>query len=211
MRPIVYSVRKSLARYLRDARGFSVNEAAAVLTVTTMLSSVAAPAISNYVDDARLVRGRHDARAIATATVRLMTDVGPDRNRPGGWATFALLIGPGDVPVAATREAAPWTVPSTARTVSLLDGHLNTNGPGYATGADVGPNGWRGAYLQDPIASDPWGHRYAINVQAMHGSALDTIVLSSGPDGIVASPFERDGLPTQGDDVTAHVASNGLR
>jgi hypothetical protein len=204
-------VRKSLASYFRDARGFSINEAAAVLTVSTMLSSVAAPAISNYVDDARLVRGRHDARAIATAMVRLMTDVGPDRNRPGGWATFALLVGPGPAPAAGTRESASWIVPSTAKGVSTLDDHLNTNGPGYAAGASAGPNGWRGAYLQDPVASDPWGHRYAINVQAMHGAALDTVVLSGGPDGIVTSPFERDGLPTEGDDITAHVASNGLR
>jgi hypothetical protein len=84
------------------------------------------------------------------------------------------------------------------------------NAPGYWSSAFPRPAGWRGSYLQDPVASDPWGQRYAVNVGAMKAAMADTIVLSAGPDGIAESAFERDGLPTSGDDVVALVATMGL-
>jgi hypothetical protein len=44
----------------------------------------------------------------------------------------------------------------------------------------------------------------------MRSHYFDTVVLSAGPDGLVDSPFERDGLPTTRDDIAAVVASSGF-
>jgi hypothetical protein len=179
------------------------------LTAVTLLSTVAAPAVGNYIDLAREVKAQHDARSLATSFLRLINDVGHQRRMPGGWARYELLVSPGQVPRAGTPEAARWTLDGSRR-VGLLDEHLNTNGPGYQTKGAPSGFGWRGAYLQDPVAADPWGNRYAVNVAALEGAFTDTVVLSAGPDGIASSPFMSDGLPTAGDDVTAHVASAGL-
>jgi hypothetical protein len=94
--------------------------------------------------------------------------------------------------------------------VALLDDHLVVNEAGYSVVRGPSRLGWRGAYLQNPVQSDPWGHRYAVNIGVMRGHYFDTVVLSAGPDGIVDSPFERDGLPTTRDDIAALVASSGL-
>jgi hypothetical protein len=36
------------------------------------------------------------------------------------------------------------------------------------------------------------------------------VTLSAGADGIVESAFERDGLPTAGDDIVSMVSSAGM-
>jgi hypothetical protein len=37
----------------------------------------------------------------------------------------------------------------------------------------------------------------------MKSPVFDAVTLSAGPDGIVESAFERDGLPTAGDDIVS--------
>jgi hypothetical protein len=82
------------------------------------------------------------------------------------------------------------------------------NTPGYPT-RQAGPRfvagGWRGAYLSG-LTPDPWGRRYGINVRAFVGGSADTIVLSSGPNGLVETAFDRDGLRPGGDDIVAVIA-----
>jgi hypothetical protein len=121
-----------------------------------------------------------------------------------------LLVGAGEVPHAATAAAASWSLAPMHTSVALLDDHLVVNEAGYSVVRGSSRLGWRGAYLQDPVRSDPWGHRYAVNVGVMRSHYFDTVVLSAGPDGLVDSPFERDGLPTTRDDIAAVVASSGL-
>jgi hypothetical protein len=184
-----------------------VTEVTTILTALTILSGVAAPAVTTYVEDAKLVRARGDVRTIAISLVRLMNDVGPERSREDGWATYDLLVGAGLTPVTDTG-AARWA--TSGASVGQLDDHLIVNGPDYPTRQPRASFGWRGAYLQDPIAADPWGQRYGVNVAAMKSHAFDTVTLSAGPDGIVESAFERDGLPTAGDDIVAMVSSSGM-
>jgi hypothetical protein len=92
--------------------------------------------------------------------------------------------------------------------VSRLEDHLMVNTPGYAT-RQSGPRfvagGWRGAYLS-ALTPDPWGRRYAINVRSYTSVAADTIVLSPGPNGIVETAFDADGLTPGGDDIVAVIA-----
>jgi hypothetical protein len=195
---------------LRDARGFSAAEVMTILTAMTVLSGVAAPAMNEYLEDAKHLRARHDVRTLSASLIRLFNDVGPEREIEGGWARVDLLVGAGEAPLAATAAAQAWSVATTHKGVALLDDHLVVNEAGYSVVRGPSRTGWRGAYLQDPVRQDPWGHRYAVNVGVMRSHYFDTVVLSAGPDGLVDSPFERDGLPTTRDDVAAVVASSGL-
>jgi hypothetical protein len=201
---------RGMVRSLADARGFSAAEAMTILTAMTVLSGVAAPAMSGYLDDAKLVRAQHDVRTISASLIRLINDVGPERAIDGGWAQATLLVGAGATPHAGAPAAAGWSAEAVAEGVRLLDDHLVVNEAGYSVMRGSLRRGWRGAYLQDPVRSDPWGHRYGVNVGAMRSHYLDTAVLSAGPDGVVHSPFEHDGLPTTRDDIVALVASSGL-
>jgi len=89
--------------------------------------------------------------------------------------------------------------------VDLLDRYLVTNEPaGSSANAWPLPThaeglGWRGAYLQQEVGADPWGRRYAVNVQFLLGRN-EVIVLSPGPNGVVETPFEGQGLVGGGDD-----------
>jgi hypothetical protein len=186
-----------------------VTEVTTILTALTILSGVAAPAVTSYVEDAKLVRARGDVRTIAIGLVRLMNDVGPAaRTREGGWATYDLLVGAGLTPLTETAASRGWA--ASGRTVGALDDHLIVNGPDYPTRQGRAQSGWRGAYLQDPVAADPWGYRYAVNVAAMKSPVFDTVTLSAGADGLVESAFERDGLPTTGDDIVSIVSTAGV-
>lgn len=85
---------------------------------------------------------------------------------------------------------------------------------------------WRGSYLTGPVGPDPWGNRYAVNVEfwakatgvgvGVSGSINDVFVLSAGRDGVAETPFEtqltagRDGATALGDDVI-YVVSGGTR
>jgi hypothetical protein len=196
------------AAFRRACRGYSVTEVTTILTAVTVLGGVAAPAVTTYLEDAQLVRARGDVRTIAISLVRLMSDVGPERSREEGWATYDLLTGAGLIPATGTPASRGWS--SAGARVGRLDDHLITNAPDYPARQPRAPFGWRGAYIQDPVSADPWGQRYAVNVAAMKSQAFDTVALSAGPDGIVESAFERDGLPTAGDDIVAMVSSGGL-
>jgi Tfp pilus assembly major pilin PilA len=76
---------------------------------------------------------------------------------------------------------------------------------------------WRGAYVPGPIGPDPWGFRYAVNVEYLArglsagptGSVNDVVVLSPGNNGLVEVRYDTDG-PSQGNDVF-YVFAGGTR
>lgn len=193
----------------RGHRGFSVTEVTTILTALSILSAATAPAVNDYIEEAKLVRATHDVRTIAAVLTRLFNDVSSERTSKTGWASYHLLVGAGAPP--ATRGAGTdmWAGAVRDEAVGLLDDHLTTNSAGYTRRAPGALFGWRGAYLQERIQPDPWGYRYAVNVRATNTRHSHTVVLSAGPDGIVESPFESDGLPTTGDDIVAVVSSTG--
>ena len=67
---------------------------------------------------------------------------------------------------------------------------------------------WRGAYLPGPIGPDPWGTRYAVNVEFLaralgagpSGNVNDVFVISAGPDRVVDTRFDVDGATPGGSD-----------
>lgn len=208
-RGLTSSLRSGLGPLYGPVAGFSVTEVTTILTAMTVLSGVAAPAVNDYVEQAKMVRAQHDVRTLSVSLVRLLNDVGAERSGDRGWSAYALFVGAGAAPEAGARGTEGWTLPVDAATVGILDDQLITNKAGY-TPRTRGQLGWRGAYLQDPVTADPWGHRYGVNVGAMQSASLDTVVLSAGADGIADSPFELDGLPTSGDDFVSVVSTNGM-
>lgn len=201
-------MRRRDCSWVESPRGFSVTEVTTVLAALAILTGAAAPAVNDYVEEAKLIRAHHDVRTLGLTLVRLFNDVGSERDITNGWATYDVLVGSGSVPDAAGRGTEAWIAP-VGTGVGSLDDQLITNTAGYAPYYQRRPFGWRGAYLQNSVGPDPWGHRYAVNVRAMRSSHWDTVVLSAGPDGLVESPFALDGLPTAGDDIVSLVSSGG--
>lgn len=197
-----------MTRRLNNQRGLSLTEVTIMLSVLSVMTAVLSPSIGDYVEDARRVKAGEDVQVLASTFARFAFDVTRDPSLEGGWASAELLVGPGDAPAAGDGIGDAWAADVDGRRVSRLEDHLMVNTPGYRTPA-AGPRyvaaGWRGAYLSS-LTSDPWGRRYAINVKTMGSGQADTIVLSPGPNGLVETHFEADGLKPGGDDIVAVIA-----
>jgi type II secretory pathway pseudopilin PulG len=199
-------VTRLTANALRDAFGYSLVEVMIMLSIVSVLSAIAAPAVESHLTDAQLVRARTDVRVIGVSLIRMVNDVRPQANIPGGWSSrYDLLVGAGERPRAETSTAEGWAANDR---LGQLDDHLLTNNVGYTAAVRPGLLGWRGAYIDRAVEADPWGNRYATNIGSLAARrAFDTIVLSAGPDGVAAAPFAADGLHSAGDDIIALVSS----
>jgi type II secretory pathway pseudopilin PulG len=77
---------------------------------------------------------------------------------------------------------------------------------------------WRGSYLPGPIGPDPWGTRYAVNVEFLarvlgagpSGNVNDVFVISAGADRVIDTRIDIDGA-TAGSEDLIYVVSGGTR
>lgn len=175
-----------------------------------VLSGMMSPSVRDYVADAKMVKASSDVRVIATTLGLFADDLGAESRRPGGWRTYTLLVSAGATPGIAPTGDARWAMPAGGAGAGSLDGHLVTNAAGYTPYSESTGFGWRGAYISDHVGSDPWGYRYAINVGGGAAGNIDMIVLSGGPNGVIETPFERDGITAGGDDVLALVSAGEM-
>jgi prepilin-type N-terminal cleavage/methylation domain-containing protein len=198
---------------LVDRRGMTLVEATIVLTVAAILTAAAAPIASRTLDRAKLARAADDAAAIKTALnnfVSGFTAFTPfTTTGTNAGATVAMLVSDGDVPLSAVG-ATNWddlVNPAAGAAVDFLERHLVTNTPGGAGAYTVGGGApWRGAYINAPIDPDPWGNRYAVNVNYFRTTTTnDVFVLSAGPDEEINTPFSIDGAAPGGDDIISVV------
>jgi hypothetical protein len=155
-----------------------------------------------------------------------------------------MLVTQGDAPIVeasvvrAGAGVTDWDDTVNDAAIQLLDYYLVANTPsglaanGYRTAATMStttefdPDGgamfnaehaWRGAYLPGPLGPDPWGYRYAINVEFLarptgtgpSGQVNDVFVLSAGSDGRVQTRFDVDGVTSSHDIV--YLVSGGTR
>jgi Tfp pilus assembly protein PilE len=155
-----------------------------------------------------------------------------------------LLLTEGSAPQVDASVARPgagvtdWDDNVNNAAVQLLDYYLVTNTPGnaaanaYRTAANMtvttefdpdpgsgfnAEHAWRGSYLPGPLAADPWGNRYAVNVEFLErplgagpaGSVNDVFVLSAGSNGRIETRFDVDGVTSANDVV--YVVSGGTR
>jgi len=153
-----------------------------------------------------------------------------------------LLVGSGAVPTVAVARAtagADWDDVVDNAAVQRLEYYLVQNTPSnlaanaYRTASSMSvatefdpdsgalynaEHAWRGAYLPGPIGPDPWGTRYAVNVEFLaralgagpSGNVNDVFVLSAGPDRVVDTRFDVDGA-TPGNSDLLFVLSGGTR
>ena len=205
----------TMRHQLTSDRGITLVEITIVLLVVSILAVAAAPTAKRAVDLAKLSRTLTDEAAIKTAVNNFMTDttlIGFARDGiapgAGGPNVVETLVSDGDIP----RECVPaqgcttaplWTnvVDNTNGLTDFLERHLVTNNPRGSAANDypttVGPP-WKGAYLNAPVGSDPWGNRYAVNVKWLATNSLctgrsnDVFVLSAGPDEIINTPYRVD-------------------
>ena len=195
-------------------RGVTLIEATIVLTVVAILASASAPTVSRSLQRARLARAFTDTSAIKTAIDTFITEFSGSftpfttNGLNAGGLTVEVLISDGDIPALGSGNAS-WRNPravGAAPVVDYMERHLVTNGVAYNTAACVLNNCWRGAYLSAPIDPDPWGNRYAVNVNFLRNTTTnDTFVLSAGPDEEVDTAYTVNGAVPGDDDIIAVV------
>jgi type II secretory pathway pseudopilin PulG len=193
-------------RLMKSARGFSAAEATIILSTVSVLAAATAPALGDYVQEARQTRANEEVRVIANALSRVSGDLLSRAAVPGGLKTLNVVVGPGDVPVLGSGVDAVWGTASNGAGVGIINDHLIVNAVGYPmAGSDLptGITGWQGPYLDRPLGSDPWGHRYAVRFG--HGKAA-TVVLSAGADGVITTVDGPSGLMPAGDDVLSVIS-----
>lgn len=185
----------------RSARGFSAAEATIILSTVSVLAAATAPALGDYIEDARQARAREEVRVIASALTRASGDLLARAAVPGGLKSLDLIVGAGDMPVVGSGVDGRWGAAPGSVGVGSLNDHLVTNAVGYVLpGGDLPPGikGWHGPYLDRPLGADPWGRRYAVR---MGRGAVATIALSAGPDGVINTIDGPNGLVPGGDDI----------
>ena len=178
-------------RKLKGQKGLSLVEVTIMLLVLMLLTSVLAPSIFDFVNDARWVKVKEDCEAIGITVARLTRDVGPclmvvaangciETNRVDilfseGNAFTAAQVNNGVQFTNANVNGGviDWEDYNLANGDRMEDQFV-TNAPLYQTPAlkyaalpfPVGPLfglGWRGGYLAPPIGPDPWGGMYLVN------------------------------------------------
>jgi hypothetical protein len=198
----------------RDA-GVSLLEVTLTLTVTTALLATLAPTLSSTIRHAETAVATTAMTDISVQVLEILSDMGYNDFTVDGIENSTeveMLVSDGDIPreVSATGDA-EWQRPVDLTTgfVDFLENHLVRNQPrGNPANAYNPPGGgteWRGAYLTSPVDPDPWGNRYAVNVEFLTGGNDDVVVLSAGPDGQIDSDYEDNGLTAGDDDIVVLV------
>ena len=192
----------------RGQSGLSMVEVVIMLTVMTALTGVLAPAGMSMVQQARELQVAREGGALRDAVLRMLVDSNRNSIRlgDGRGPRVDLLVSEGAVPDADGTQDARWLrTPDTSGTIDVLDHYLVQNAPAgsaanaWPTPSSLESGGWRGGYVSSVPASDPWGHRYAINVRYLD-TRNDVIVLSAGANGLIETPYEGRGLLPGGDD-----------
>lgn len=195
-------------------RGVSIIEATIVLTVIAILTGAISPTVSRTLARARLARAATDVAAIKSAMNSFITEhtlfVPFTSTGASGGDIIEMLVGDGDIPFTAIG-ATSWddvvACCGAEPDVAFMEGHLVTNSSlggigSYSTAA----GGWKGTYINAPIDPDPWGNRYAVNVQYLKTTTTnDTFVLSAGPDEEIDTAFTFNGARPGDDDIIAVV------
>lgn len=194
-------------------RGVTLLEVTLLLLVAVSLLGALMPTATSVVRHAEATQAQTDMARIRDAILAALSEMARTHFTIDGTATgtqVELLVGDGDAPreLSATGNA-QWRrlVAATGR-IDFLERHLVTNNPrGNVANAypTAGLTPWRGAYLTAPIDPDPWGNRYAVNVEFLGPSTDDVVVFSTGPDEEIDSALKSNPLVATDDDIIVLV------
>ncbi len=152
-------------------RGFTLVEVIVVLSVVLLLTGIAVPMLSSYMEDGRRARAEAECKVLGASVTSFYKDLGvfPARTSAGTNNTVYVLLTGTTMPTAnpwtATHQWITWGM-STARG-DLANYHLTVNSPqntpaaAYPTTTNMK---WRGPYSNGNTPLDPWGRPYIINV-----------------------------------------------
>ncbi|HEB54623.1 MAG TPA: prepilin-type N-terminal cleavage/methylation domain-containing protein [bacterium] len=177
----------------RSQGGFTLVEVIVVLSVVLLLTGIAVPMLSSYMEDGRRARAESECKVLLAAISQLYKDVGtyPSRNGSGrNNYLYCLYSGP-------QVSSNPWTSNHAwsrwARNKARgdrLDNHLLVNDPqggGGGAYASTGNMRWRGPYFAGSTPVDPWGRPYVVNILSTYRTDATnyrrTWVVSAGPNG----------------------------
>ena len=192
----------------RKEQGFTLVEVIVVLSVVLLLTGIAVPMLSTYMEDGRRARAESECKTIGAAVLGFYKDVGvyPARNSSSSNNTLTVLMTGPSIPSTSPWMAAhAWITEGTGSNGDVLDNHLVLNQPQSTTGAAypmTGVTRWRGPYT-GPLPVDPWGRPYAyLNIAAAGGGVggfrkdknlnplnTDFDLYSSGKDGASSGPL----------------------
>ena len=190
-------------------RGFTLVEVIVVLSVVLLLTGIAVPMLSSYMEDGRRARAEAECKVVGASIMSFYKDLGsyPARNS-GGTNNFiySLLTGP------TMPTTNPWTAGHNwitwgmgAARGDLLNNHLQVNRPQDTPAAAYAITGnmrWRGPYLNGSSPVDPWGRPYVVNVISGYFSDPTNYkrlwVISAGPNG----RFDTNANATATTDIT---------
>ena len=196
-----------------NVAGFTLVEVIVVLSVVLLLTGIAVPMLSGYMEDGRRARAESECKTLAAAVMSFYKDVGtyPSRSSTGADNyLYVLLTGttkPTSNPFTAGHSWITWGMDATRGDV--LDNHLLEDAPGGQTSAAYATTGslrWRGPYTAGPAPLDPWGRPYVINIiSGWRNHATNhkrVFVLSAGPDGRLQTNYRaRSTDDIAGDDI----------
>lgn len=204
-----------MTSHFRSDRGVTILEAAIILAATVILLGALTPSVTATVRLGALARAADDMASISTQALVMLDDVSYDAftvNGAKNGTEAELLVSDGDTPreVSGTGSAL-WQAPvdNASGLVDFIERHLVTNTPRGSAANAYDPPGssgvWRGAYLDGPIGPDPWGNRYAVNVEFLGNAPQDVVVLSAGPDEQIDTDYAVNGLAAGDDDLIVLV------
>lgn len=139
-----------MSKNLRSQSGMSLVEATIILSVLAIVSSVAAPSINDYVQDAKQTKAREDVQAIGSVLTRMLKDTGETMALLSGTVVgsagpshastnrVTMLVSDGDVPAVAGSTPGPSTTDWNSLTTDIapkivrtMAGQLILNTPAY--------------------------------------------------------------------------------
>ncbi len=187
-------------------RGMSLVEATIILMVLAILTSVLAPSMADYINEARHEKVKEDTEALGMGIMRLMRDTAlPFLVRTAGATPSKLsanrvdlLVSEGNIPDASAgtgtalsatnyivSAAVGWDSPTGAG-IELATDHLVTNANAYSVvtfpvaGGPRAGIGWRGAYISSSTGPDPWGNRYGCTTVWLNPGSDVTVTANKG-------------------------------
>jgi len=206
---------------VRSDAGVTLIEATVMLAVSAVLVSAMAPVASRTIDAARLARAASDVDAIAAAIDNFIDEhtlfVPFTATGASGGDVIEILVSDGDIPTLGSAGGANWDDPINCAAASgtcagsvdvgFLENHLVRNANlGEAGSYSTAATGWKGAYLNGPVDPDPWGNRYAVNVEYLKATtANDVFVISAGPDEEVDTAHAVNGAAAGDDDFISVI------
>jgi type II secretory pathway pseudopilin PulG len=221
------------ARSVRNESGVATSllEAALVIAIVAIVSTMALVAAMRHLDEAKSGRAAGDTETIGISIQSFMHDTGWAPVFKSGDARgpqddiFYLLQSDGSDPI--FGASLNWPTMDSQR--DRLENQLIKNSPG-GTGAayprigQISYNrlkGWNGPYTTGMPSSDPWGDRYFVNIQLLSPKGIQAdsnltlgtgqrpavFVVSAGPNRQIETKFDQvaEAFVAGGDDVVFRI------